>query len=109
MRLNLRTSTGQSALIEGMEGEPYEPTPRAHRPPATDWNGDPYRPDTYSERAPVRLEIVTEAGQGEFFGVPDARADKWRAACRAAAVKWLGAKRVDLMMKAMELGRKETP
>lgn len=67
MRLNLRTSTGQTALIEGMEGEPYEPTPRAHRPPATDWNGNPYRPDTFSEDRPVRLEIVTDDDQPDLF------------------------------------------
>ena len=67
MLLNLRTNIGQTALIEGMEGEAYAPTPKAQRPPATDWNGDPYRPDTFSEDRPVRLEIVTDDAQPDLF------------------------------------------
>ncbi len=67
MRLNLRTDTGQGALIDGMEGSPYEPAPTAQPRPATDWNGNPYQPDTYSEAAPVRMEIVTKDDQTELF------------------------------------------
>lgn len=67
MRLNLRTDTGQGALIDGMEGSPYEPAPRAQPRPATDRNGNPYQPDTYSEDRPVRMEIVTDDDQPGLF------------------------------------------
>ncbi len=67
MNLNLRTNTGQGALIEGMEGDAYEPVTTAQPRPATDWNGNPYQPDTYSEAAPVRMEIVTDDAQPDLF------------------------------------------
>lgn len=67
LTLNLRTGTDRQPGLLGSEfdGDPLASEPKAARPGTRTFRPD--LPDVASDAAPVRLDIVTDAEQGNLF------------------------------------------
>ena len=66
LTLNLRTGTAQAGLLgPEFDGEPLAETRQPVRTQSAPF--DPYSPDRRTRADDVRLEIVTDSGQGGLF------------------------------------------